>query len=131
MSGLSSLQTRGMICFGIIGWFVAALVVRFGAPAGLFEGEANLVLYLATVLVWVPAHVLLKKVLGLGPGQIVPALSLGVGTAALCDGVAMPWATWLYGSDATAMFRGAGWILWFVGVGLFVALLDARRSARP
>lgn len=126
-TGISWGQIMFMICFGVIGWFTAAMVVRFGAPAGLFQGWNVVFLYVLTILIWIPGHVGIKKALRLRQAQIVPALSVGIGTAAICDGIAIPSATALYGNDAMAMFHGTGWILWFVGVGLIVAFLDARR----
>lgn len=122
---LTSYQLRAMIVFGVIGWFAAAMVVRFGGPMGLFEGFPRVVMYIGIIGLWFPAYHLMKKSLKLSKAQYVPAISVGTSAAALCDGIAMPWASFLYGNSAQAAFYGAAWILWFVGIGLMMAFLDS------
>jgi Family of unknown function (DUF5367) len=47
-------------------------------------------------------------------------------TATLLDGVAMAWLPSIYGLPASAHLLAAAWLLWFVGVSLYLSLMMAR-----
>lgn len=122
---LTKIQILKMVVFGIIGWFVAALTVQYGGAIGLFEGIYRILLYVGIILAWLPFYQLIKNHLKLTKDQLVPAIAVGTSAAALCDGLAMPWASFLYGDSIQVAFWGAAWILWFVGVGLTIAIFDS------
>jgi len=124
MLNLSLKQIIIMVIIGIIGWFSAAMIVSIGSKSGLFSGLNHLFLYSATIIIWYPAYLLIKKFLKLTPQNGVTAISIGTATAAICDGIAMPLFGYLYGSAEKYQFLGAAWILWFVGVGLTIVIID-------
>lgn len=124
-SRLTAFQVKSMIAIGIVGWFLAAMVVRIGGPIGLFNGLFRVGLYVGLIVLWYPIYQLIKAKLKLSKNQVVPAISIGTSAAALCDGIAMPWASFIYGDSAQTAFYGAAWILWFVGIGLMMAYVDS------
>jgi hypothetical protein len=49
-------------------------------------------------------------------------------TATLLDGVAIAWLPSIYGLPASAHLFAAAWLLWFVGVSLYLSLMMARNE---
>ena len=123
-------QIITVIVFGVIFWFVAALIVRFGAPMGFFGPTASIIAFaLAIPGCWLSVLVV-KRIARLEAGQMVAGIVIGTVTATLCDGIALTWARGLfYGSDPTLVNFGAAWILWGAGLFLLFAYLDDQRQA--
>jgi hypothetical protein len=108
-------------------WFIAATAVRMGSPLGMFGTTASALSFAVAIPVsWVSVKIIIK-VCNLSPYQIVPGISLGLGIATLCDGLAITWASALYGSDPKQISLGAAWILWGVGAFTASAFFEAYR----
>jgi hypothetical protein len=55
-------------------------------------------------------------------------MSAGTMAAAMCDGIAITWAPWLYGGVGPGLAPAAAWILWGAGVGMLIALVMGHRD---
>src|SRR5262245_20661984 len=122
-------RVAGLMGLGVVLWLVVALLIRYGAPLGLFEGVASVLLFVFTVpvvwlLVWATRHAL-----SLRPGQIVAGVAIACATAQLCDGVALGWAPFLYGADSSRLLPAAAWLLWSYGVSLTLAFVASRPTS--
>ncbi len=62
----------------------------------------------------------------LSPLKTLVAIVILNFTATLLDGVAIAWFPSIYGLPAPAHLLAAGWLLWFVGVSLYLSLMMAR-----
>lgn len=112
----------------ILFWFLAALFIQYGVPAGAFGGAAGAALFALSVprawsLVWT-----IRRAAALRPGQLLPGVAIASAVAMLCDWVALTWFPALYGQDAEGRSLGAAWLLWGVGVSFIVALADTTRE---
>lgn len=124
---LAAAQLLKLIILGVGFWLVAALAVRFGAPAGFFGPSASLLAFgLAVPVCWLSV-LFIKKVARLGAGQTLPGVAVGTISATFCDGIALTWGRGLYGTDPEQIIFGAAWILWGVGLFLVSAYLDDQR----
>jgi hypothetical protein len=128
----SRLDAGRLLAVGAIGvgfWFLAAMAVRAGTPAGLFDGAAAPVLFaLAVPGLWAAVRVT-RRAARLRRGQLVEGVAAATAAALVCDGVALRWAPWIYGSaDGSGLLPGAAWILWGAGVGILIAVAEARRG---
>jgi hypothetical protein len=128
----SRLDARRLLAVGAVGvgfWFLAAMAVRAGAPAGLFEGAAAPAVFaLAVPGLWAAVWIT-RRAARLGRAQLVEGVAVATAAALVCDGVALRWAPWIYGSaDGSGLLPGAAWILWGAGVGILIAVAEARRG---
>lgn len=113
---------------GLAYWFAGVLTIRLVGQAGGFGGAGSLAMFaLAVVLGW-PTVWMLKKAAALGPAQVVTGLAIATVAATVCDGTALTWWPWLYGSDAGQVLPGAAWLLWALGVFLLFAWFDSLRT---
>lgn len=119
--GLSSRQFWTSVVMGIILWFVAAMMLRFLGPMGVYDGIARIVLYAAIIPGTLPFLILFQKIAGLTRQSVATGFSLGTATAMLCDGAALAWYPQLYGSGVELHAGAGGTILWGAGVGIFLA----------
>lgn len=120
-------QAFVVIALGLLFWFAGVLVIRFGAPAGLFSSTAAPWLFLlslpgAALTVWV-----VQRVAGLSRAQLLPALGLGTAVAMHCDGIALTWFPALYGGED--LHRAGAWLLWAAAGGITLAWLAGRRRS--
>jgi hypothetical protein len=110
LAGLSLTQIIILAAYGLMLWLVAAFVIRYGTPAGLFGRLANIPVYAVTAA---GALLLVRssaRWAGLRRGQLVAGTVI-VSTAALfADGFAIAWAPTLYGADAAASLFGIAWL---------------------
>lgn len=116
---LTPVQIVLLVVLGVAFWVAAATGVRIGSTFGIFGPIASLISFAAAAPICWLSVLLIIKVAQLRADQIVPGISLGLGVATCCDGIAITWASWLYGSDPAQIALGAAWILW--GVFLFTA----------
>jgi hypothetical protein len=124
---LSRAQFGRLALFAVGFWYVAAVFIRFGLPAGLYGGGPGALLFAATVpLAWGSVW-LAARVAGLRPAQVVPGTAFACAVAMLCDGVALTWAPGVYGGASAGLALGAAWLLFGVGAILVAALLTASR----
>lgn len=119
--GLTGHQFWLSALMGVILWFVAAMMLRFLGPLGIYDGLARALLYAAIIPGTVPFMILFKKVAGLSRQQVALGASVGTAAAILCDGVALAWYPQLYGPTVALHAGAGGTILWGGGVGLVIA----------
>jgi hypothetical protein len=126
-ASLTPRQTGILIVFGAIGWFAAALLIRFLEPFGALQGTARVWTYLLIIpgsvpLVWIgqaiARHTRVQRGL---------AAATFTGTALLLDGLAVAWIPWLYGSTTDHVLAGAAAILWGAGVAIALGFVMGRR----
>jgi len=122
-------QAASLVALGIVLWFLAAMLIRYGIPAGLFGSKASIaVLYAATIPgAWLLVR-LCRRTGALTPEQIVPGVAIASAAALPCDGMALTWAPQLYGPDAASILPAAAWLLWGVGFCLTLAVVNAGRE---
>jgi hypothetical protein len=128
-AGLSGRQVMILSAYGLVLWFLAALAIRYGTPAGLFGRSANIVAYAVTA----PGSFLLASSSArwaqLRPGQILAGVTVASVAGLGGDGVAIAWLPRLYGDDATAALPGIAWLSFGVAASLVWAFwLDRKAS---
>ena len=111
--------------YGIVLWFVFALVIRTFGAVLFVPGSLQLVLSFALLVPIAYLGVWSLEALGAKGPLLLPALVVATIPAGLLDGLALTWTT-LYGPAAQT---GAAWILWGVAWTLLFAL-TWRKNAR-
>ena len=111
-------------------WGVGVAAIRLALPFGGFAaGPASWAVLAATLpLAWVCLR-LCVGVAGKAGVDVIGVAALVCTPALLLDGVAMSLVPWLYGPLEAGRRAGAAWVLWFVGVTLALAFLQASRQA--
>lgn len=112
--------------YGVILWFIAAMIVRFIGPMGAFVGFALVVTYALVIPGTVPFIMLGQKLLGLAKGQVAGNIMVVTATALLLDGVALNFFRGIYGDDPVIVMAGAALIMWGAGVGLVLSMVMGR-----
>ncbi len=110
LAGLSVSQIIILSAYGILLWLIAAFMIRYGTPAGVFGRLANIPVYAATAagaLLLVRSSARLAR---LHAGQLVAGTVIVSIAALFADGVAIAWAPTLYGADAAASLFGIAWL---------------------
>lgn len=126
---LSRRQLAILIALGIVFWFVFAMAIRFTSGLGLLGGAIGVATFLLSIAVGWLIVLLLRRLAGLSAGQLLPGVALSTAAAALCDGIALTWMPWLYGTDPGEVLLGAAYILWGAGVLIIVAYVMAVRES--
>lgn len=124
---LSSRQTLILIAFGVVGWFAAALLIRFLEPYGVFDGAAWVWTYVLIIPGSVPLVWIGRAIAKLTKVQLGVAAATFTATALLLDGLAVAWIPWLYGSSTEHVLAGAAAILWGAGVAIALGFIMGRR----
>ncbi|QNL18506.1 hypothetical protein HXX25_03640 [Hyphobacterium sp. CCMP332] len=119
--GLTGRQLWLSALMGVILWFVAAIMLRFMGPMGIYDGLARVLLYIAIIPGTIPFMILFQKIAGLSRQQVALGVSVGTAAAILCDGAALAWYPQLYGPTVALHAGAGGTILWGGGVGLVIA----------
>lgn len=120
---LTATQIAFSIIYGIILWFIAAMIVRFIGPMGAFEGIALLITYGLVIPGTIPFVMIGQRLMGLQKGQVAGSLMIITATALLLDGIALNFFRDLYGSDPVTIMAGAALIMWGAGVGLVLGIV--------
>lgn len=124
--GLEGRQFGVCVFLGALLWLVAALLLRWLGPQGVYDGTARLWLYLLIVPGTFPFLLMVERLAGLARHQLFAGVAVVTMAAMFLDGVALAWFPGLYGAG-TALHAGAGGtILWGAAVGLALALWRAR-----
>ena len=116
--GLSAAQVVVSMALGAIFWFIAALIVHFGTPAGLYAGWEKVILFVATPAVTWITLAILRRIARAGGGDLVAAVSIATALATMLDAGAMTFTPTLYAPTPEGVLAGSIWILWGVGWGL-------------
>ena len=119
--GRIPLNTRQWSICALLGaalWFVAALLLQWLGPMGIFDGMARVWLYLLVIPGTAPFIFLIVKLAGLTRSQIGVGAALVTMIAILLDGIALAWFPALYGSDVELIAGSGAVILWGGGVAM-------------
>lgn len=113
---------------GVVFWFVAALIVRFGGTAVFTENNPRLIwFYLLAIPLTVGFLFIAKTLARLRYSDLLKPVVIMTFTAAFLDGIALAWFRQLYSQSVEVALHGAALILWGVGLGLLFAFyLDSR-----
>lgn len=116
------------VVLGMVFWASGMLTVRvFGSTVFTPENPLMAVFYLlAFPLLWV-ALFIARKVSQVPMNQMIEPTTIMTFTAIFIDGLVIGWFPHIYGDDSSQIMRGAAWILWGGGAGLFWAWILARR----
>jgi hypothetical protein len=126
-ASLTPRQTAILVVYGAIGWFAAALLIRFLEPFNVFDGTARIWTYLLIIPGSVPLVWIGRAIAGLAKVQLAVASAIFTGTALLLDGLAVAWIPWLYGTTTEHVLAGAAAILWGAGVAIWLGFLMSSR----
>lgn len=117
-------KTSLYIILGIIFWFVAAMIVRFGGSAIFSEGNPLLVvMFLITFPITFVFLLVTMKVGKLKQAELLKPIVIITATAAALDGIAMTWFRQLYSNSFEVSFYGSALILWGVSLGLIFSYI--------
>lgn len=125
-ANLNSRQAIILAFYGVILWFLAAMLVRVLSPVGALTGVWQVVTYVLVVPGTVPAILGARVIAKLTREQTAIGITVVTAAALLCDGVAFAWFPVLYGPDPAHWMAGAAVILWGAGVGLVLGILMNR-----
>ena len=120
---LATKQLIILVLYGVMLWFLAAILVRTVGLMGALDGSARIITYALVIPGTVPAIWIGRALAGLTRDQTATALMVITATALLLDGIAHAWFPSLYGSDPVLRVRGAAIIFWGAGVGLVLGLI--------
>ncbi|MCR9213079.1 MAG: hypothetical protein NXI13_05135 [Proteobacteria bacterium] len=123
---ITTQQTVLMVIIGVVLWFLAANLLRYLGPLGIYEGGWRLFLYAAIIPGTYPFVVMTQKIARLERNQIGIAYSLATAAATLCDGIALAWFPALYGTLPELVAGAGAVILWGAGVGMVLAFVMNR-----
>jgi hypothetical protein len=124
--GLSGRQFGVCVGLGALLWLVAALLLRFLGPMGIYDGMARVWLYLLIIPGTFPFLLMVERVAGLGRAQLFTGVAVVTMAAMFLDGVALAWFPGLYGATVPLHAGAGGTILWGAAVGMALALLRTR-----
>lgn len=120
---LATKQLIILVLYGVMLWFLAAILVRTIGPMGALDGSARVITYALIIPGTVPAIWLGRALAGFARDQTAISLIVITATALLLDGIAHAWYPSLYGSDPAQIVKGAAVIFWGAGVGLVLGLV--------
>lgn len=120
---LTKPQTVFSVIYGVILWFLAAMMVRYLGPLGAFEGVALLITYALVIPGTVPFIWLGQRLIGLATLQLSNSVMVITATALMLDGLAFNFFRSLYGSDLATVMAGSALILWGAGIGLVLGMV--------
>jgi hypothetical protein len=112
--------------FGVLLWFLAAVLVRTIGPMGGLSGTARWITYALVIPGTIPAILIARRLASLFRQQTAVGITIVTATALLLDGIAHAWFPSLYGSDPALILAGAGAIFWGAGVALVLGLVMSR-----
>ncbi|MCH4893652.1 MULTISPECIES: hypothetical protein [unclassified Sphingomonas] len=127
---LTPVATCVLLFQGVVEWYLAALFIKHLGPMGVFEGVWLPLLYGLAVPFILPAVLLARWSVGYPKAATVVPVAIVSATATLCDGIAIAWfQSAIYGPDPAIVALGGGWLLWGIGVGLFISVAMSLRPS--
>jgi len=121
-------QLARIIAVGVVFWFGAAMAVKVLSPMGAFGTVGSAVMFaLALPLGWAGVWIA-ARVASLRGEQVLPGIAVGAAAATFCDGIALTWFRWLYGTDPEQVLYGAAWILWGIFAFIVAAIVEGQRT---
>ena len=124
--GFSALQWARLVATGVVVWLLGALLLRFLAPLGAYNGLGRVLMYALIIPGTLPLVLPLPVLAGIRRSAIAAGTAIVVASAILMDGIALAWFPVLYG-ETVAQHAGAGAaILWGGAIALFLGFLCTR-----
>lgn len=123
---LTGSQSAILAIYGVILWFLAAMLVHTLAPMGALSGVWQVVTYGLVIPGTVPAIWIARVIAKLAHDQTAMGILIVTAAALLLDGIAFAWFPTLYGPNPAHWLAGAAVILWGAGVGLVLGLVMSR-----
>lgn len=120
---LTTAQIAILAIYGVVLWFLAAMLVRIIGPMGALDGGWGALTYALVIPGTVPAILAARPLAKLRRDQTLTGIAVVTTTALLLDGVGHAWFPALYGSDPALIVKGAAAIFWGAGVGLVLAFI--------
>ena len=120
---LTAKQIIILALYGVVLWFLAAMLVRTLGPMDALDGFGRVITYALVIPGTVPAILIGRVLAKLSRDQTAISLIVITATALLLDGVAHAWFPSLYGTDPALIVKGAAVIFWGAGVGLVLGLI--------
>ncbi|WP_310413606.1 hypothetical protein [Chamaesiphon sp. OTE_8_metabat_110] len=115
------------IGLGVLAWLIGVFFIRFAGTMFFVEGSLWLVgLYLLTIPVVGLTIESVARIGKLSRLKTLMAIVIFNFTATLLDAVAIAWLPSIYGLPAPANLLAAAWLLWFVGISLYLSFMMAR-----
>lgn len=127
---LTPVATCVLLAQGVLEWYLAALFIKHLGPMGAFDGVWLPILYGLAVPFILPAVWLARWSVGYPKAATVVPVAIVSATATLCDGIAIAWfQSAIYGPDPRIVALGGGWLLWGIGMGLFISVAMSLRPS--
>lgn len=117
-----------LCAMGVILWFVAAVMLRYLGPIGIYEGWPRVLTYALIIPGTAPFVLLIRWIANVKPGQLGMAMSVATTAAMLMDGLALGWFPSLYGAGVEMHAGAGGTILWGAAVGIILGFLMDKRA---
>lgn len=105
-----------LLVIGAILWFLAAQLLHWLGPMGVYDGGARFAMYALTVPGTVPFLIIAFKLANVERSERMLACAIMLWSATLIDGVVLAWFPWIYGDTPELVAGAGGTVLWGVGV---------------
>jgi hypothetical protein len=120
---MTNTQIIILTLYGVVLWFLAAILVRTIGPMGALDGGWGALTYALVIPGTIPAIIAARPLARLRHDQTLAGIAVVTATALLLDGIAHAWFPGLYGTDPLLIVKGAAAIFWGAGVGLVLAFI--------
>lgn len=115
-----------LLVIGAILWFLAAQLLHWLGPMGVYDGSTRFVMYALTVPGTVPFLIIAFKLAKVEKSERMLACAVMLWSATLIDGAVLAWLPWIYGDTPELVAGAGGTVLWGVGVVLTIGFLMNR-----
>jgi hypothetical protein len=119
-------QLIRLIALGATLWLLAALLLRFLAPMGVYDGMGRYALYLLIIPGTFPFILLVRYFARLAPDQTGMGVAVVTAAAILLDGISLGWFPQLYGEGVENAANAGAAILWGGGIAITLGVLMNR-----
>jgi hypothetical protein len=115
---------------GALSWSIGVIFIRVAGTTYFVKGSFWLIgLYVLTIpMAWL-AVTGIALAANLSGVKILTAVVIMTITATLLDGVAISWFPALYGVPTATHLLAVAWLLWFVGVSLWISVMPLLKSS--
>jgi hypothetical protein len=124
-AGLTNREAVGLAAWGVLLWFVFAMIIRFAASFWFDGGWPTVLLFVASLPLAAMMVGSTRRMFGISGACLVAGVSIANAAALLCDGIAFTW-TGIYGSGRPELLVASAWLLWGVGMVTLAAVWAGR-----
>ena len=121
-------QTFVMAVYGVIGWFAAAMLLRWLGPLMFGLGPLHAVILVISAVIAYPTIWIAARISGVAMGHMLQPTVVFTAAATLCDGIAVTYFPQVYGGVGTNLAYAAGAILFGVSWLLILAVWLQRKA---